>query len=293
MWIIVLTLTGLGTFPRNAIAALNTTSFCGPDLTTKYAKRYQWRPLLFIMAVYVVFTPLTVYQICKHIRSQLKTSSMKKHSDKMKSFVSLSVRLVIYNCFLAGSVICWLYVNGEFVYNYDDYATAAAVYIECLVGTKLYGYDEGSCKFSDDVVHVSVYYMVGVIQLLVSISTFLLSCSKARSDDWNNKIMNSKSIQALTSRIKAPKATDLSKVKSMSKTDLSTKTDKSDKSGEGNKQALHIQLSSVNSIDSGNPVTPKYDGNSPVSPSIDHASVITPISPISRDITSNDDKKYK
>lgn len=175
--------------PEASIGVNPILGLCGSSLTaTRNSYIFNWYPIMLTVVAFCIITPMTVYKIWQVIRHKdLMNESLDMYNREL---IHLSTRLVLYSCFLCGSCVCFLYVIGEVLFNMDDWEQILADYVECLVLENYLsdiglGGDSTQCVLDpNNELPIANYYMQGVVIILASSASFILSCSNARYADW-------------------------------------------------------------------------------------------------------------
>ena len=185
---------------NGSMAANPVLGLCGPNFFVKHeAKIFNFYPFVSMIAIYIITTPFTLYSIYT-VTKQLSVSDCKyaTMTQKDKTFkrelIHLSVRLCIYTFLLCMSLCCLIYISSELILHSSNWSRVGNDWVKCLVwesylfdiGLSDGNYDKNCVLDKENVLPTSIYFMQGTAILLVSISSFTLSCSNARYRQWKN-----------------------------------------------------------------------------------------------------------
>eukprot|EP01084_Bolivina_argentea_P317207 549954_1 len=99
------------------------------------------------------------------------------------------MRLVLYTMLLSSSCCCFLYIQGELLFNSGQWVKIGGEYAECLLTENLkiengLDGDLDSCEEWLADLPTSMYYMQGTMIMLIATASFILSCSNTRKAQW-------------------------------------------------------------------------------------------------------------
>ena len=182
------------------MAANNVLGLCGPNFFAKDESRlFNFYPFITMMTIYAITMPLTLWSIYT-VTKQLTASDLKHivmtEADKTfkRELIHLSVRLCIYTFLLCASLCCFIYATAELIVYGSQWSKVGKKWVECLVwesylfdiGVSNGDYDNNCILDEDNLLPTQIYFMQGTIILLVSIASFILSCSNTRYAQWRN-----------------------------------------------------------------------------------------------------------
>eukprot|EP01084_Bolivina_argentea_P259566 438005_1 len=111
-----------------SISADPTFGTCGPSFYSNVIWYCLTIPGCLAIFVFVIFTPLNIYFICKHMKYGQNVAS-----SGGKGMVNLYRRLIIYSILVALSAIGFLYVSLSMYIKSDEVNSITAEYVTCLV----------------------------------------------------------------------------------------------------------------------------------------------------------------
>lgn len=119
--------------------------------------------------------------IIKHIKFEdthgnVRISMANKRAKH--ELINLNIRLIIYTFFVAGSCIVFVYLSWQGLVNYDAMLSSYIEYFLCLAASGESG-DNSNCAI-DQKIDPILYYLEGIICILVSSGSFVLSCTPTR-----------------------------------------------------------------------------------------------------------------
>ena len=184
VWSIVLSLF-IGTLIVDMYTNLPPLGLCGPKFILKTeAKLFIIYPMITCTCIFGIFTPCSIYYTLKHLRHESKMGSA---PAIVRDLAHLSIRLIIYQFFVAVGGIIFIVVAELSMRKFEGTLDSYQLYLECLFNT-----GEDANVFGDicsigPILPNIIYYVQGVVSLLVTSATFALSCSIRRMEAWQEK----------------------------------------------------------------------------------------------------------
>eukprot|EP01083_Nonionella_stella_P297564 1010409_1 len=182
----------IGAMSEDIFHGNNISGLCGPSVTGELGIRYLLCPMAVYMCTFTVCTGLSIHTIWRHLDGSYKHA----HGDAEKAITQLAIRLVVYSVFVASSLACLVYVSARFVLDGAVWRQELEDNIACYTDNALLGKEE-ECPL-DLTIEDGVYWMQGVVLILVSVASFVLSCTNKRYNDYGKmKAMTKRKLESI------------------------------------------------------------------------------------------------
>ena len=189
LWLLVSALTSFAAF-TNTIGNIPQTGICGPSFSNDIrTPTLVLGPLCIILVTFLIFTPLSILSILKHIQHEnMYGGTTYSNKQISKDLIHLNIRLIIYTIFVGSSCILFIIIIWQSLAGFDKAYNNWVNYLTCL-------YIKGELNKNECILGYTlpnyVYYSEGIICILISLASLLFSCSTKRMQKWKyNKVTN-------------------------------------------------------------------------------------------------------
>ena len=157
-------------------------ALCGPTLIDpEKTTIFVLVPLSISSIFTIIFTFLSVIFTIKHTKHEAKHGTSKQ---MIKDLVHLSIRLMIYQVFIAIACIVFLYAITSAMIDWDAANKSLTEYIVCLALYQEPADPNGDVCSIDKALGDEIYLVQGTVSILCTVASFAVSCSLKRVKSW-------------------------------------------------------------------------------------------------------------